>query len=109
MGKLYHTIEQYDEALKLYQESLDITKRNLDTYGIASNLFLIGNVLVKQGKYTKALPYSLIGYIILKKLGHKEETIIVQQDLDSIKYAIGDEEFKKRAAEIELKVPEEYH
>ncbi|BBD60942.1 hypothetical protein NIES2109_37430 [Nostoc sp. HK-01] len=58
IGQIYLSLGKYDEALKLYQQALDIYKQNNYKLGIAVALNNIGRVYQNLGNYNQALEFN---------------------------------------------------
>ncbi|WP_413200152.1 CHAT domain-containing protein [Nostoc piscinale] len=58
IGQIYFSLGKYDEALKLYQQALEIYKQNNYKLGLAVALNNIGRVYQNLGNYNQALEYN---------------------------------------------------
>nr|WP_235526292.1 tetratricopeptide repeat protein [Nostoc piscinale] len=58
MGRFIFSLGKYDEALKLYQQALDIYKQNNYKLGVAVALNNIGRVYQNLGNYNQAIEFN---------------------------------------------------
>jgi tetratricopeptide (TPR) repeat protein len=99
MGLVHETRGQYDEALKLYNESMEIAKQSGDQDGVSFALGGIGALLIKE-KYIEALPYTSHAYKISERLRSPDAKIELD-NLNIIRNALGDAKYKKTLDNIE--------
>lgn len=72
---------EYDEAMKLYKESLDIDQRLGNQSGLAMSCGQLGRLLESQGYIEKAIKYYEKTLRIVEKLGIKTYMQLVKKDL----------------------------
>ena len=65
---LYANKGEVDEAIALYNQSLEITERIGDVQGKAMTLWCLGDLAEQQGEYTKAISYLQPALEILQRL-----------------------------------------
>ncbi len=68
IGYIYSTISMFEEAIKHYQNSLEIFKKNKNQVGLAWASIDIGNVYFVQKKYNMAKSYYFISNNIFSQL-----------------------------------------
>uniref|UniRef100_UPI00405686E0 tetratricopeptide repeat protein n=1 Tax=Candidatus Electronema sp. TaxID=2698783 RepID=UPI00405686E0 len=71
-GQDLKQIARYEEALRLYEQSLSISRAIGDKEGVARLLQLISHIYHVQGDYKKALEHLGQSLSIFRKLSHKE-------------------------------------
>jgi len=81
--------DQLDTALILGQNALDLSEELGYEYGIAKSLFQLGLVLRYQGKYEKAIEYSLDSYDLFDKMGKSKEKAQVLNSLGNVSKRAG--------------------
>ncbi|MCP4264793.1 MAG: tetratricopeptide repeat protein, partial [Candidatus Brocadiaceae bacterium] len=71
-GYNYHTVAQYDKAVKNYEEALAIFRNQGQEGGVATLLNNIGTVYKSWGQYEKAIKYYEEALVIDKRLGRED-------------------------------------
>jgi eukaryotic-like serine/threonine-protein kinase len=89
MGVGYYSIPRYDEALKSFQESLEIKQRLNMKKGIAESLDMMANIQDVIGKSDLALKNYNQALTILRDLGDKQGTGNVLTDLGAFQMEHG--------------------
>ncbi len=68
LGMIYANKGEVDEAIALFNESLEIRERIGDVQGQAMTLWWLGGLAEQQGEYTKAISYLQPALEILQRL-----------------------------------------
>jgi tetratricopeptide (TPR) repeat protein len=71
LGIIHQNQGNYDEAIKLYQQSLMISEQLGDKSGIASTSYQLGNMNALQGNYEEAIKMYQQSLMISEQLGDK--------------------------------------
>ncbi|BCL38844.1 CHAT domain-containing protein [Nostoc sp. MS1] len=71
IGQIYLSLGKYDQALKLYQQALNIYKENNYKPGIAVTLNNIARVNANLGKYPQAIELNQQALTIYKEVGDR--------------------------------------
>ncbi|VVB91887.1 Photosystem I assembly protein Ycf3 [uncultured archaeon] len=90
---------RYDEAVKMYQESMKIKEELGDRSGIAGTLGQTGRIYYMQKNYKEALRNFLLAFIIFNELKSPYKDLAAQ-DIMKLKEEIGEELFNKYYEEI---------
>jgi tetratricopeptide (TPR) repeat protein len=89
LGMIHQDPGRYEEAVKLYEESLKLKKELGDKSGIASTLHQLGNVHYAQGRYEEAVKLYEESLKLKKELGNKSGIAITLGQLGRIFQAQG--------------------
>jgi tetratricopeptide (TPR) repeat protein len=84
MGMIHQYQGRYEEAVKMYQESLKITEELGDKSGIASTLLQLGNLHYAQGRYEEAEKMSQESLKIKEELGDKSGIALAEWGIGKI-------------------------
>ena len=84
---IHQTRGEYDKALKMYEQSLEIERRLGNQSGIATSLHQIGNVYYLQGEYDKALKMYEQSLEIKRRLGNRHGTAMTLGQVSRIRIA----------------------
>ncbi|MEH2438672.1 MAG: tetratricopeptide repeat protein [Nostoc sp.] len=68
LGMIYANKGEVDEAIALFNQSLEIKERIGDVQGKAMTLWWLGHLAEQQGEYTKAISYLQPALEILQRL-----------------------------------------
>ncbi|BAT53270.1 Tetratricopeptide TPR_3 [Nostoc sp. NIES-3756] len=71
IGQIYLSLGKYDQALKLYQQALNIYKENNYKSGIAATLNNIARINANLGKYPQAIELNQQALTIYKEVGDR--------------------------------------
>ena len=74
LGNIHYQQGRYDDAIKLYQESMNIKEELGDRGGIAKVLHQLGNIHYQQGRYDDAVKLYQKSMNIKEELGDKSGT-----------------------------------
>jgi tetratricopeptide (TPR) repeat protein len=75
LGNTYLNLEDYKNALKYYQNSLDLAKELNRKYDMAVTLSNMASIYAKQGNHKKALEMYYNSHKIIEKIGTKSNLI----------------------------------
>ena len=89
LGNAYHYLNKLDEALRNYQQALDIKRRLDDKGGIAQTLTLMAETEQPAGKLDKALSDFQEALRLRRELGDKLNVARILQDLGNYYENIG--------------------
>ncbi len=90
LGRLYHALNYYDDALQKYNETLDLFMKLNDLEGESAALDNISRIYEVQGDYAKALKYLESALENSRKIGHRQGEAIILSDFSKIYRALGD-------------------
>ena len=99
LGNVHYSQGRYEDAVKKYEESLQLKKELGDKRGIASTLGQLGRIFQAQGNYKEALRNYLIAFTIFHELKLPYEEL-AKRDLATLKEELGDELFNGYFEEI---------
>jgi len=91
---VYQARGDYDRALELYGQSLEIAEKLGDISGAATSLGQIGKLLMDQEEFEKAAPYLFSAYQIFEKIGSPNVKIVAKW-LGQVKEKLGEEKLKE--------------
>ncbi|MEA3282352.1 MAG: tetratricopeptide repeat protein, partial [Euryarchaeota archaeon] len=100
IAMIYQDKGEYDTALNLYNQSLEITKTLGDQIGIASTTEQIGTLHSSTKRYKEALKNFMAAAEIFENLDspYLQTTL---NDIDAMKQELGEKRFKRYQKEIE--------
>lgn len=75
MAECYLRLGNMDSAYVLYNQSLELSKELQDGEGIALAKSGLGQILVKQGKFSQGISYLLEALSMLEQAGMKEQSL----------------------------------
>jgi tetratricopeptide (TPR) repeat protein len=107
LGNLRYHLGEYDEASRLYQESLKIMKELGDEPAVSASLHNLGALAQDQGNYEEARRYYEESLKIEKELGNRAGVSKSLNQLGSLAQAQGDYDAAMRYYEDSLKIKEE--
>jgi|GEM_PF-1748768 len=92
MGTVYHKIGDHKEALKAYEQSLEIFKKAGEKRKIAAVLSNIGTVFSDQRDYKRALEYYSASLEYRSQIGYRYGIAVSQHNIAIIHSCMGDYE-----------------
>jgi tetratricopeptide (TPR) repeat protein len=107
LGIIHYAQGRYEEAEKMYQESLKLAKELGDKSGIAITLHQLGMIHQDQGRYEEAEKMYQESLKIAKELGDKSGIASTLHQLGNIHYAQGRYEEAEKMYQESLKIKEE--
>jgi tetratricopeptide (TPR) repeat protein len=107
LGVLYQSLGDYDEAHRLYEQSLEIKKEFGDRSGIAMTLHQLGMLAYLQGDYKKARSKYEESLYIAKELGNKPGIASTLHNMGAISQDQGDYAEARRLYEQSLEMNKE--
>jgi len=107
LGMIHQDQGRYEEAMKMYSESLKIEEELGDKGGIARTLHQRGNVLYLQGRYEEAVKMYQDSLKLKEELGNKSGIASTLHQLGMIHQDLGRYEEAVKLYEESLKIKEE--
>jgi tetratricopeptide (TPR) repeat protein len=108
-GNDLHSIASYADALRLYKQSLFISREIGDRKGEAKLLSNIGSIFQAQGDYGNALDYLEQSLPICLELGDKKGECTTMNNIATIYLAKGDHSKSLKYFERNIKLVREMH
>jgi CHAT domain-containing protein/tetratricopeptide (TPR) repeat protein len=106
-GNQYSEKGQYQEAIKLYLQSLAIVKQSGDLEGEGFALNSLGNVYNRLGQYKVAIDYYKQSLLIKKKIGTQQSEVTSLTNLGSVYENLGQDQiainYHKQSSAILMK------
>ena len=106
-GNVHYVQGRYEEAEKLYQDSLKIDKELGDKSGIAITLHQLGMIHQKQGRYEEAVKMYHDSLKINEALGNKSEIASTLGQMGNVHYVQGRYEEAEKLYQDSLKIDKE--
>jgi tetratricopeptide (TPR) repeat protein len=107
LGMIHQDQGRYEEAVKLYEESLKLAKELGNKSGIAITLHQLGMIHQDQGRYEEAVKLYEESLKLAKELGNKSGIAITLHQLGNVHYAQGRYEEAVKLYEESLKLAKE--
>ena len=89
IGRIYETLENYYEALRRYEATLQVDQYVKDSFGIASDFYNIGRIYDIQSEYRKALQNYDESLKLFIHLEQKQHIELIQNKIHEINRKIG--------------------
>ncbi len=93
LAVVYEAQSNFDEAIKLNQQSMEIKKQIGDDIGVANSLNNLGGIYDQKGDYPKATELYKQAYTIYKSKGDREKIALINLNLGIVLKA--QKEYKK--------------
>jgi tetratricopeptide (TPR) repeat protein len=94
LGNIHYAQSRYEDAEKMYQESLKIEEELGDKRGIASTLGQMGRIFHAQENYKEALRCYLHAFSLFNELNSPSKDL-AKRDISKLKEEIGDSLFDR--------------
>jgi len=99
LGIIHYAQGRYEEAVKLYQDSLKIKEELGDKSGIAITLGQMGRIFHAQENYKEALRCYLHAFVLFDELNSPYKDL-AKRDISELKEGIGDALFDRYYEEL---------
>ncbi len=99
LGMIHQQQDRYDEAVKMYQESLKIKEELGNRSGMAITLGQMGRIFQAQGNYKEALGCYLTAFEMFYEL-NSPYTDLAGRNMMALKEEIGDALFDRYYEEV---------
>ncbi|MCD4818341.1 MAG: sigma 54-interacting transcriptional regulator [Candidatus Cloacimonetes bacterium] len=96
MGLAYYFLDNYSEALKCYEKTLELSDKEKDSFKLVNLYNRIGMVYKILGVYPRALEYLILSSDIANRLNNKSEYATVMNNIGMV---YGDWGMKEKALE----------
>ncbi|MBK8501510.1 MAG: tetratricopeptide repeat protein [Saprospiraceae bacterium] len=96
LGANYRRLKRYSDAIRIYEQSLEIRHLLKDTNGIANNHFNLAATYAEQGNYGLALSSLDKARVLYESLGLADDVLLCELSLGHALFKLGreDEGFK---------------
>ncbi|HRG57778.1 MAG TPA: sensor histidine kinase [Bacteroidia bacterium] len=112
LGIIYTDKSEFEKALSLFYESLDIRKNAKDSMGMASLFLKIGIVYQKQGAFQKALEYQIKALALYEPLKFKKGISYCLNNIANVNYNMGNNskalEYHQKSYAMKKEMNDEY-